>query len=216
MLDFFKSKLRRRSLPRSRQDYTPLHPSSEEAQYERSVSGESMRFLIWGLLLAILILVVTGLSLINTSTSDPYAYDRHDTRTKRCGDTAARAKSLGCHFDPTIFSWVPNDCLDHELVSEFRALEWTLYGDKNKMTLLTEEEWSNGTDKSHEAWLTSKDTGLHCIFSWKRMHRAIMSGRNLPEGLSSWANTENCAKALTSHMQPDEIAIEVHVEFPAC
>lgn len=219
MFDFFKSKARQRPSPRPRQpEYAPLRTSKEEAHYEDKVSGESRRFLIWGSILAILVVLVAvfSLLLINTGTFDPYAYERYDPRTKRCGGTVAEAKRLGCHFDPTTFSWLPDDCLDHELMSEFRALDWTLYTDKNKTMSWTEEEWSNGADKYHQAWLTNEDTKLHCIFSWKRMHRAIMSGRNLPEGLSSWANTEHCAEALTAHIQPDEIALDVHVTFPAC
>lgn len=219
MFDFFKSKARRRSPPHSkRPEYAPLRTSTEEARYEEKVSGESMRFLVWGLLLGVLVLFVAALSLVvvNTSNPEPYAYERYDPRTKRCGDTAAEAKSLGCHFDPTTFSWLPEDCLDHELTSEFRAREWTLYMDRNKTTTRTESEWSNDAGKSHQAWLTSEDCKLYCVFSWKRMHRAIMSGRNLPEGLGSWANTEHCAEALTAHMQPDEIALSVHIKFPAC
>lgn len=220
MFDFFKSKARRRSPRHSerRPDYAALRTSTEEERYEEKVSGESRRFLLWGSLLGVLVLFVAAFSLavVNTSTPEPYAYERYDPRTKRCGDTAAEAKRLGCQFDPTTFSWLPGDCLDHELASEFRAREWTLYMDKNKTMTRTESEWSIDAYKSHQAWLTSKDSKLYCVFSWKRMHRAIMAGRNLPEGLDAWANTEHCGETLTSYMQPDDIALSVHITFPAC
>ncbi|TLS21273.1 uncharacterized protein PpBr36_10617 [Pyricularia pennisetigena] len=238
MFNLFKRKGRRRLANGSTDDdYAQLlrpstssnaSTSNEEAHYESKVSGESRRFMVWGALLGVLVILVAIVSLIvvNTTALDPYAYERYDPRTKRCGTTAAEAKRLGCHFDPIAFSWLPDDCLDHELMSEFRMTGWTLYADKNKTTTLSEKAWSgeemHGGEGGkhhhgmHQAWLTSKDSKLHCIFSWKRMHRAIMAGRNLPENLSLWANTKHCADILEAHLNPEEIVLDIHAGFSAC
>lgn len=219
MFAHLKKKRQGNSGSRSRgPTYEPLRESAEEEHYEQKVPGESKRFLIWGSILGILVLCTVGFSLVTVSTSslEPYAYERYDPRTKRCGDTAEQAKRRGCRFDPITFSWLPMDCVDHELIDEFHTTNWTLYADKNKTETRTEEEWSNGTGKMKQAWLTNEDRRLHCIYSWKRMHRAIMLGKSLPTGISSYAETELCAGALAAQVPSDEIAFEIRVEFPAC
>lgn len=197
--------------------YQPLGESVEEEEYDKKTSQESNRFLLWGLALGALVLAIVIYSLVSvgTTTIQPYAYDRYDPRTNRCGSTVEEAKRFGCQFDPTTLAWLPVDCLDDDLVREFKALEPILYADRNKSTTRTWDEWSISRGQQ-PVWLTHKDRNLLCIYAWKRMHRAILAGRNIPTGIGSYKETEECAQYLREEVPLDRVVKSVSIEFPSC
>ncbi|KAK2038262.1 hypothetical protein LZ31DRAFT_609184 [Colletotrichum somersetense] len=146
------------------------------------------------------------------SKSPLYNYDATDYRTKQCGKTAAEARARGCHFDPVSFAWLPERCLDQELADEFRALNWTLYADVHATRVKTEKEFSDGLT---DTFLTNENHELHCVYSWRRLHRLIQAGKPLHSGLS-YDHTKHCGSVLTSHRPPKEIITKALVIYPAC
>ncbi|TDZ39615.1 hypothetical protein C8035_v005416 [Colletotrichum spinosum] len=141
-----------------------------------------------------------------------YDYDFTDHRTKRCGATASEAKALGCHFDPVSFAWLPEECLDRELAEEFRGLNWTLYADVRGTVVKSEEEFS--ADAS-DTFLTNENHVLHCVYSWKRLHRSIQAKKPLHTGLS-YDHTKHCGTILTANRPPKGIVTKALVIYPAC
>ncbi|KAI6350900.1 hypothetical protein MCOR25_010300 [Pyricularia grisea] len=141
-----------------------------------------------------------------------YDYDTTDHRTKQCGTTAAEARARGCHFDPVSFAWLPESCLDRELADEFRTLNWTLYADANATRVKSEEDFSNDMT---DTFLTNENHVLHCVYSWRRMHRLIRAGKQLHSGLS-FDHTIHCGHVLTAQRPPKAIITKALVIYPAC
>ncbi|KAK1973354.1 hypothetical protein LZ30DRAFT_611110 [Colletotrichum cereale] len=141
-----------------------------------------------------------------------YNYDKTDHRTKRCGETATQAKIRGCHFDPVSFAWLPEECLDRQLANEFRDLNWTLYADVHATKIKSEEKFS---DDLTDTFLTNENHVIHCVYSWKRLHRSIQAGKPLHSGLS-YEHTKHCGSVLTAHRPRNKIITKALVIYPAC
>ncbi|KAL0930015.1 uncharacterized protein CTRU02_211227 [Colletotrichum truncatum] len=165
----------------------------------------------WAVLLG-LALMASLTAILNIFKYPTYDYDTKDQRTKRCGTTATEAKARGCHFDPVSFAWLPEECLDLDLAEEFRALNWTLYADIHGTKIKSEEEFSSDTT---DTFLTNENHVLHCVYSWKRLHRSIQARKPLHSGLS-YDHTKHCGGVLTSQRPPKQIVTKALVIYPAC
>ncbi|KAH7061592.1 hypothetical protein B0J12DRAFT_565056 [Macrophomina phaseolina] len=187
-------------------------PSSESSDGLRTWA---LRKTLWHYII-LFVIVVSGLFLVGiyAGADEPlYAYDKVDPRSRRCGKTAAEARARGCHFSPVSFAWLPEECMDRELDEEFRNLNWTLYSDVNKTRIKTEDEFA---DDLTDTFLTNENHVLHCVYSWKRMHRAIIAGKTLHTGLS-YHHTEHCGMVMSTRWEdPKAIITRALVIYPGC
>ncbi|TDZ33330.1 hypothetical protein C8035_v011395 [Colletotrichum spinosum] len=143
----------------------------------------------------------------------PYRYDEVDPRVRRCGHTPAEARFRGCIFSPVSFAWLPPSCIDAELDDEIRAHpDWVLFADLNKTRTKSEDEWA--ADES-DTWLTNRAHMLHCVYSWRRMHRDLVAGRELHTGLGV-RHTKHCSEIIMWQRDPDEIVTGARVIYPGC
>nr|XP_036580492.1 uncharacterized protein CTRU02_09722 [Colletotrichum truncatum]KAF6788404.1 hypothetical protein CTRU02_09722 [Colletotrichum truncatum] len=149
----------------------------------------------------------------HTNIEPPYRYDKVEPRVRRCGHTASEARSHGCIFSPVSFAWLPPSCVDAELDAEIRTHpDWVLYADLNKTRVKSETEWAADNSKT---WLTNRAHMLHCVFSWRRMHRDLVAGRELHTGLGM-AHTKHCANIIMWKRDPEEIVTGARVIYPGC
>ena len=99
-----------------------------------------------------------------------------DILRKPCGETPDQARAAGCVFDIVSTCWLHPRCHDPELAMEFVAtvpMKWYLDGDGTRELPLSEMM----TGDHHLPWIVGEYHLQHCAFLWKKMHRAILSGK---------------------------------------
>jgi hypothetical protein len=149
-----------------------------------------------------------------------------ETIIKSCGSSAAEARSLGCTYDIMMDSWLPPNCYDEELSNEFRGLrDWAMYADKNGTHRLTLEELSEREFHAF-AHTTIEYHYIHCLFSWRKFHRALEQGRDIEREVAELGHTNHCAwfVAKLGHRLEDpgdlpslqKIGTKLPVAFPTC
>ncbi|MCJ1442762.1 MAG: hypothetical protein MMC23_003259 [Stictis urceolatum] len=127
------------------------------------------------------------------------------------------AKKLGCTWDVLASSWVPQRCIDHELSSEFRdAGDWHYYEDKAGTNELTEDELQYRVGPNMTYFTTLRWHRTYCSYQWRKMHRAIKSGRKMESELANYDNTLDCGEVFLREGELDELLAEISVGFSYC
>jgi len=143
-----------------------------------------------------------------------------------CGKTPEAAKAAGCIFDPMMNSWLRPECYDEELSTEFRNLhEWKFYKDQNATILLTEEEFS----QAGESWGTWEFHIAHCMFSFRKLHKALLHGGKIEKEVALEPHTTHCskvtnvtiklleeAKARGEHFSLQDMGTVLNTGYPLC
>ncbi|EPE33494.1 hypothetical protein GLAREA_06507 [Glarea lozoyensis ATCC 20868] len=130
-----------------------------------------------------------------------------------CGNSPDKAKKRGCEWDVLSFCWLPQECLDQEITEEFRkAGPWTFYGDENRTTVVSEEEFGMDTKK---VWLTNELHSTHCAFSLLKFHKALSSGK-MVHGQLPLSHTHHCSQVLQSKGDPQAIEVYAIIQYPGC
>lgn len=139
-----------------------------------------------------------------------------------CGASVAEAMSRGCKYDPIAVAWLPNHCRDDELNEEFRNSgdgpdgKWLYYTDRNKTSILTEEEVSMLADNQATFWMAHRWHYWHCMFVWRRHYRlgrysdAVMYKVDDSEG-----HIMHCNQALMRRDRLDSIVTFANVTLNA-
>ncbi|KAJ4362344.1 hypothetical protein N0V83_010437 [Neocucurbitaria cava] len=146
----------------------------------------------------ILTLVATTIFLI------PIAYLSASTWTTssrlqqydQCGTSAAEARSRGCVFEATGFTWLPPSCHDAETETEFLAYvadhDLKLYHDYNYTREVSAEEVARGDG---DGYFVREGYHLaHCLFLFKKLHRAYANKRVIDGYIISLNHTEHCVE----------------------
>jgi hypothetical protein len=136
-----------------------------------------------------------------------------------CGNSPSDAKALGCRFDIVLHSWLPENCItpedDEDAVLMYAGRNWT---------------WSlgNGTQVSLDAVRTGDFAFVHtsfdwhvthCMYVWKRMHRAMMdAGRRVDSYTINYHHTTHCAEMIggdaTGEMK--DAGSKIFAKYPVC
>lgn len=103
-----------------------------------------------------------------------------------CGSTDEQAIAMGCHYDHLAVDWLPDSCIDKDLVDEFDVSgpetdgSWPYF----ELRDATENDGipdfvtvnSTGIDELAEAGMVYFATRewhiLHCMFTWRKQFRA--------------------------------------------
>ncbi|TLD37266.1 Major facilitator superfamily transporter [Venturia nashicola] len=150
-----------------------------------------------------------------TPKATSYIHNGFENRTFECGHTVSEAIAAGCKFDPTIFSWLPERCEDRELAAELQSnTTWTVHADLEGKIPLSDSEFS--TNKTI-AYVTNRNHVLHCLYLWKRLHRAVLAGNPFPDPLK-YSHTLHCVKIILQALDqpPDEISNIAKINVPFC
>lgn len=138
-----------------------------------------------------------------------------------CGTTTAEAEALGCTYNELELAWLPQACQDYEITELFhQAGPWTYWSDSNKTRELTLEEVSRTVDADEHVWMTQRWHSVHCLFQWKKMHRAVMlnSGR-MAKSLADYHHTMHCESVIMDEItgkDPEGVTADGNVEFVSC
>ncbi|KAE9379518.1 hypothetical protein N431DRAFT_460771 [Stipitochalara longipes BDJ] len=195
-----------------------LHDALLEQEFKRSATHDQPRLLktrerlCWTFAIAGLCVIFT---LWITGNSDFELAPRSKAGPMRnpCGNNPKEAIERGCEFDVLSFCWLPEQCLDRELTEEFRrAGPWTFYGDENKTSVVSEEEF--GMDNGL-VWLTNELHLTHCAFSWLKFHKALSNGKMLHAQLPL-SHTRHCSMVLQHKGDRQDIENYAIIRYPDC
>jgi hypothetical protein len=137
-----------------------------------------------------------------------------------CGNSLADAKSLGCRFDIVLHSWLPADCItpeddaDAELMYAGRSWEWHL-GNGTEVTLDDVRSGEFAFVHTSFDWHVT-----HCMYVWKRMHRAMMDGgRRVDSYTINYHHTTHCAEMIGGGETGDgmrDAGSKIFAKYPVC
>lgn len=157
-------------------------------------------------------------------TTDPVkqSLEQHGSSItkKPCGDSPQSARARGCNFDVISFCWLPDQCYDATLSTEYDAehrLEWFL--DPNRTQPVTHDQVMTG--EFTNLYVNWEYHITHCTALWKKMHRAVLGryGRRAIDGyIASYEHTKHCEMMLMSNrdLDLDLINTIIRVKYPDC
>ncbi|PYH93996.1 hypothetical protein BO71DRAFT_399246 [Aspergillus ellipticus CBS 707.79] len=123
-----------------------------------------------------------------------------------CGTSAAEALARGCQFDAMSFSWLPPACFDAPLMQDFlRQRDWQWFLDPAGQQAVPSARALTG--EYDKLYVTREYHLLHCLYMWRKMHRAVLfgEGRGAVDGyIANIAHTEHCGRMLL-HQPPHAI-----------
>ncbi|EXJ69216.1 uncharacterized protein A1O5_07252 [Cladophialophora psammophila CBS 110553] len=141
-----------------------------------------------------------------------------------CGSTRGEALSRGCAFDIVSFAWMAPACYDRELAAEFSSLRaWGWFLDENRTQAVSQREVELG--EFDALYVSSEQLAYHCVFTWQKMHRALLRKAPLDSVVGGYKHTEFCARKLgggggergQQHSdRPDKAAARMVSRFASC
>lgn len=133
-----------------------------------------------------------------------------------CGKSPAEARDRGCHFDIIATAWLPQKCIDYELISEFEALyPWQYFSNSNGTDPFPDDSDTLGS-QTGLIWTTHRWHSAHCLFMWKKLNRALVQGRLTDGETIKQGHTDHCSKVIFSMKELDSIGSIVEIIYPPC
>lgn len=137
-----------------------------------------------------------------------------------CGNSSAEALSRDCRFDMVSFSWLPPACLTAEDVAdeaEFMAVQpwrWFVETEDIHRKEIFEAEVRKG---EFNVIFTSWEWHVtHCVFLWKKMHRALLSGGEVDTYMRNYGHTTHCGDMLLVEKPKENSETSIFAKFPTC
>ena len=180
-----------------------------------SLSTRQLGILCW-----ILLFITTASFTISMLLSRDVAhYQFSDSRS--CGSTRAEAVSNGCQFDMMSFCWLHPDCFDAELTESFLTSQaWSWYSDRDPTTGIAANEIprdvaeSANYDRLYVSWQYHL---VHCVFMWKKLHRAISSTSPIDSYIGNLHHTNHCSdNLLRQDLGFNLTNTAIEVKYPYC
>jgi hypothetical protein len=203
-------------------------PPLEKFDHVRSQRPKSLarRLVQWALswyTLGVLAFVLLLLLILGTFRKSPAGMDpeqmSHSGKGSYCGNSTSEARALGCRFDPMSFNWLPPDCYDEELITEFLAVDkWVWYKDNSTATAMPFSEVQSG--EYPRLWVTRKFHLYHCTYQWRKFHRAILMGKPVDDYVGKYDHTAHCEGVLTEDPITatafDDVGVRINRKFVGC
>jgi hypothetical protein len=118
-----------------------------------------------------------------------------------CGNSTKEAFALGCKYDSLAAAWLPEHCRDDELTKEFERSgpgvngQWTYWSDKAHTKEISIEEIAMMADDPEQRfYMTGHWHVIHCIFYWRKEHRARFNGKSVEPRSDSEHHIKHCGK----------------------
>ncbi|KAH8803630.1 hypothetical protein F5884DRAFT_683019 [Xylogone sp. PMI_703] len=153
-------------------------------------------FAIWG--------VVDLLNRLFTRLSTILESQRYGARKAACwcGGTDAEAISMGCRYDHLAVDWLPNHCIDDELLFEFDHAgtgingSWPYWTSQYSGELIDLDEINSYAETATDYWTTREWHIQHCIFTWRKQFRAQKLGTTIEPWNMNEEHITHCGKYL--------------------
>ncbi|KAG5937033.1 hypothetical protein E4U60_002168 [Claviceps pazoutovae] len=128
-----------------------------------------------------------------------------------CGNSTAQALAIGCKYDSLAAAWLPPHCRDDDLTAEFdrsgpgKDGQWTYWRDLARTQEISLDELATmGDDKAFRFYMTGQWHVVHCIFYWRKEHRARFNGKMVEPRSDTEGHIKHCGKVL---MDPEHDTI---------
>lgn len=122
-------------------------------------------------------------------------------RSCDCGHSVAEALTLGCKYDSLAAAWLPAHCRDDELTAEFEQAgdgpngSWTYWADtKHTQVVGLDEIAAMADDPARRFHMSSHWHVVHCIFYWRKEHRARFNGKMVEPRSDNEKHIKHCGK----------------------
>ncbi|RFU26794.1 hypothetical protein B7463_g9541, partial [Scytalidium lignicola] len=162
--------------------------------YKRSV--KVLPWMLYSVAVLILLTAFYGLGYY-THAAYPKGSVSKSVEWNYCGNTSEEALKKGCILDFIPGAWVHPDCYDKELEEEFlRLKEWHWYYDKEAQHELFEDSIRR-TGGPNPIYVSQEYHILHCAYTWKKLHRAVIRQTPIDSHIGSYKHTQHCLKTLT-------------------
>ena len=169
------------------------------------------------LLLGIVMLALRLETLSHAVAPPDPTLDITQSEENPCGTTANVARNRGCLFDPLTFAWLPPACYDYNLTADFlKVQDWSWWrerpdGSRRQLSLINVMQSSD--EVLYVNWEYHRQ---HCVFMWKKLHRAMLSG-GVIDGLTMWEGiTGVCDGVLRDSRDGNDTSVPGYVRFPSC
>ncbi|KAF3767035.1 hypothetical protein M406DRAFT_355445 [Cryphonectria parasitica EP155] len=108
-----------------------------------------------------------------------------------CGNSTADASAAGCRFD------------------------WSWYSDEEGTQQLSLNDVAMG---QHDyVYVTWKYYNTHCTYMWKKMHRSLLTSREIDSYISDYRHTEQCERVLLDRERAMEsTSVMLVAKYPSC
>lgn len=164
------------------------------------------------LLLGVILLAIYAAGLSFGPVTQPFVA----IPEKSCGSNSQQASDRGCHFDLMSFSWLPDECYDKELIQEFDSLQdWHWFGNPEGTHQISRSQVLLG--EVDALFVSFEYHRAHCVFMWKKLHRALERGGFVDSYISNYNHTSHCGHMLLMEVE-DSLALNTQIlrKFPTC
>ncbi|PYI11438.1 hypothetical protein BO78DRAFT_425919 [Aspergillus sclerotiicarbonarius CBS 121057] len=157
----------------------------------------------------ILICILAGYGLLNLGVLLYTHFPKPHHNPCACGQTPTEALSRGCQFDPFALAWLPDNCRDDELISDFHALgqkdnhSWSFYLFPTTEKQLSLEEVSMmaqvvGTEAHKDTVVTTTADWhyTHCLYLMRKIYRAHAAGKTIESRTDSEHHVKHCVESV--------------------
>lgn len=120
-----------------------------------------------------------------------------------CGHSVEEALTNGCHFDMMASTWETPECHDADLLEEVLTEgPWQWYRDAEHKELVPRGEVALGEFPILPFYPDSNYHIGHCMYMWRKQHRAYLRGMAISEDLWDYNHTAHCAKLVLRENWP--------------
>ncbi|KAK6082457.1 hypothetical protein SCUP234_04296 [Seiridium cupressi] len=123
-----------------------------------------------------------------------------------CGDSTAEARQLGCDYDAMAAAWLPQHCIDKELLAEFNKAgdgpdgRWQYWAVANHTYEYKMEEVAQLADTPGKLFYTTPSWHAgHCFFYWRKIQRSKHTGVTIERRYDNERHTKHCGEMFKNH-----------------
>lgn len=169
---------------------------------------QSLRRYIIAISISTLAVLAAVLALLFRNLISPI--ENHGKTWVSCGHSPAEAVKNGCHFDPGLFSWVPDACYSKE--PGFELSDFQLYLDTARTVPVSVDDIIDGNFTIVYADGSLHDQ--HCIYTWRKLSIALMQRLPLIDSKTAnfWHST-HCAGEISAVIAESAQGISTYSKY---
>ncbi|KAG5952005.1 hypothetical protein E4U53_001819 [Claviceps sorghi] len=136
-----------------------------------------------------------------------------------CGNSTAQARALGCKYDSLAAAWLPDHCRDDDLTAEFERSgpgengRWTYWRDSAHTQEISLDELAEmGDDRKFRFYMTRRWHVVHCMFYWRKEHRARFNGKMVEPRSDNEGHINHCSKVILGRNYSTVAGVELNTD----
>jgi len=204
-------------------------PFLEKRAGQANLNTASAKKLRWSAIFFITTNITTLVIFLIYVIRPPYHYRRMDTDKpelsyqggthiiEHCGDSLEEAQARGCIFDLMSFRWIHPACFNRNeseaWLESYGPWEW--YMEKNNTESVV------GVDVlpyQTRAWTQQSYHVAHCLYVWKLLHLAAISGSLIDDETIVISHSDHCAKIVMKYesIPSQNVVTRVDMSYSKC